>query len=129
MLSSESGLVETTLLLLLSEHDCVMLLLWQAVQSALHLQNTKLLNLMPVHMVSVSFRLLQVCYLCTKISEFQSGATYPFGLHWLSSSSLSELMVITLTGLGESAITMVCRVSPDLGTLLLLPPPIQSCCC
>ena len=42
MLSSESGLVDTTLLLLLSEHDCVMLLLWQAVQSALHLQNTQI---------------------------------------------------------------------------------------
>ena len=80
-------------------------------------------------MVSASFRLLECCYLRSKISEFQSGATYPFELHWLSSSSLSELMVTTLTGLGESAITMVCRVSPDLGTLLLLPPPIQSCCC
>ena len=57
MLSSESGLVETTLLLLLSEHDCVMLLLWQAVQSALHLQDTELLNLIPVHMLSTSFRL------------------------------------------------------------------------
>ena len=38
MLSSESGLVDTTLLLLLKEHDCVILLLWQAVQSALHLK-------------------------------------------------------------------------------------------
>ena len=70
MLSSESGLVETTLLLLLNEQDCVMLLLWQAVQSALHLQNTELQNLIPVQMVIASFDFYRIAAYALKSASY-----------------------------------------------------------